>query len=172
MLHPAREGVRVGVVKTLQSHDIHELYGDLTPLLLGDSPRMEPKLDVFQNCLPRKERILLKDEGAVRARGDNRVSPDGYLTFGWLLQPPQKTEQRCLSAPRGAKDTEKLTFAYRGAYMVKGRHSPVIAFENFCQVTDGDFLTTRSRVFVHSPPPRAHRPLGRQTAPEVKPLLS
>ena len=78
--HPARELLRIGGLKSVQTDGVENLHRALAPLGRLHPARLQGCLDVFKHRQPGKQRKALKDDGDVYIGGSNRLFVPVHLT--------------------------------------------------------------------------------------------
>src|SRR5262249_615564 len=76
---------------------------------------------VLHHGAPRKQRVVLKHEGAVRARAIDHAAVDPDLAARHPDQPVDRVEERGLAAARRPNDRDQLTLLDREADAVEHR---------------------------------------------------
>src|SRR5439155_20674532 len=108
--HPARELVRMIMLESFKTHQLHVAAGALGEVPAGQPRRplqFQSEPDVIDYSPPGHQSEILKHYGAIAPRAHNRFSVDTDAPAGWLDQAGDGQQQTAFSAATWTHDRDE-----------------------------------------------------------------
>ena len=102
LAHTARQLLRIGTFKTVETDEVDGCERPLAPLGRSDALSLETKLDVLQHRQPGKERKALKNHGNVGIGAKNRTPLESDVALAWADEACNRAQQRGLAGAGAA----------------------------------------------------------------------